>query len=489
MNSNTFGTDNCSFASTALGSDAVQVKSVRGVERIGQLYELTITIAVGTAPLTEADISDLLLAPCALTILGGDPINGIAREVSIQEGLEGGGVYDIVMVPTAWLLTISKLSRLYQTMSVKDMAAAVLKRYGLAGHFDLRIATSDPRDFCIQYEESDWDFLQRWFEHEGLFYWFEHSDSGEKLVVSDSNANATPISGDPALPYRESANLDRTADSVFDWRGVQKRIPAHIVLKDYNEQKPLLPMVGQADVDRKRGFGVFFEYGDNFDTPAAGSALAKKRAERFLTDQLTLFGTTDSPRFHVGHSFELSEHFDDAQNRKYLITAIEHFYGLLPTEESEGNENGVIGYRARFEAIPLDVQFRPERRTPWPSVHGLMHGHIESDTAGKFSTLDSQGRYKVRFPFDSTGNTGDSASTWVRMAQSYAGSGYGSHFPLHKGTEVVLAFYDGDPDRPIIVGTVPNALTPGPSASANATQSGHRTASGIEMIMDDSVKG
>ena len=142
MNSNTFGSNGCTFASTALGSDVVQVKSIRGAERIGQLYELTVTIVHGATPLTEAEISDLLLAPCALTIGGGNPINGIAREVSIQEGQAGGGVYDIVMVPTAWLLTISKLSRLYQTMSVKDMAAAVLNRYGLAGHFDLRVTAS-----------------------------------------------------------------------------------------------------------------------------------------------------------------------------------------------------------------------------------------------------------------------------------------------------------------------------------------------------------
>jgi type VI secretion system secreted protein VgrG len=280
--------------------------------------------------------------------------------------------------------------------------------------------------------------------------------------------------------------MKRTEDTVWDWRGVQRRIPAHVVLKDYNEQKPLLPLVGQADVDRKNGFGVFFEYGDNFDTPAAGQALAKKRAERFLTDQLTLYGVTDSTRFHVGHTFELVEHFDDAQNRKYLITAIDH--RVAPAFSGEGDKEDTR-YQASFEAIPFSVQFRPERKTPWPSVHGLMHGHIESDSAGKFSTLDEQGRYRVRFPFDTTGNVGEKASIWVRLAQSYAGSGYGSHFTLHKGTEVVMAFYDGDPDRPIIVGTVPNAVTAGPSASANATQSGHKTASGIQFVMDDQIKG
>ena len=290
--------------------------------------------------------------------------------------------------------------------------------------------------------------------------------------MADTNANTTPITGDPTLPYRESAGRERTQDSILDWRGVQKRIPAHVVLKDYNEQKPLLPMVGQADVDRKRGFGIFFEYGDNFDTPAAGSALAKKRAERFLTDQLTLFGTTDSPRFHVGHSFELSEHFDEAQNRKVP----HHGHRALLRPAALGRRQR---RRQRSHRVSRDVRGHSSRRAisaraedaEWPSIHGLMHGHIESDTTGKFSTLDAQGRYKVRFPFDGAGKTGDAASTWVRLAQPYAGSGYGSHHPLHKGTEVILAFYDGDPDRPVILGTVPNPLTASPSAGANATHS------------------
>ncbi|MGH7297243.1 MAG: type VI secretion system Vgr family protein [Polyangiaceae bacterium] len=483
--STTFGSSGCTFASSALGSDKVRVLGVRGIERLGQLYEFRVVIAHDDGALTDNEVSDLLLAPCTLTLGSAAPIHGIAREVAARETTASQvATYEIVLVPTTWLLTVSKVSRLYQAMSVKDMAADVLSRYGLAAHADLRIAASATREFCVQYKESDWDFLQRWFEHEGFFYWFEHSSSGEKLVVTDDNASTTPIDGDASMPYRELAGMTHSEESVFQWRSVQRRIPAHVVLKDYNEQKPLLPIVGQADIDRKRGFGVFFEYGDNFDTPAAGSDLAQKRAQRFLTEQLTLNGTTDSPRFHVGHAFELKDHFDEGQNRKYLVTAIQH-HVPLPSERDEHGE--LTTYRARFEAIPLSVQFRPERTTPWPSVHGLMHGHVDSDSSGKYSTLDEQGRYRVRFPFDTTGKKGENCSIWVRMAQHYAGSGYGSHYPLHKGTEVLLAFYDGDPDRPVIVGSVANALTPSPAAGANASQSVVRTASGIRMVMDDEI--
>jgi type VI secretion system secreted protein VgrG len=472
------------FASTALDADSVHVEQVRGTERLGQLYEFRVRIAHDKGALTEAELDDLLLAPCSLTFEGGAPIHGIAREVEILSARDNSVArYEVVLVPTVWLLTISRICRLYQKMSVKEMADDVLTRYRLNDHCDLRIDRALQREFCIQYQESDWDFLQRWFEHEGYFYWFEHSEDGEKLVVADSNARIEPIADDPTIPYRDAAGLVHDEDSIFEWRGVQRRIPSRVVLKDYNEQKPLLSMMGRAEVDpqKKRGFGVVYEYGENFDTPDVGNALAKKRAERFLTERMNVSGVTDSPRFHVGHWFELTEHFQDHQNRKYLITAIHH--------RADAASGEVPGYRAYFEAIPFDVQFRPERQTAWPCIHGLMHGHIDSDSSGKFSTLDEQGRYRVRFPFDSTGKTGEGSSAWVRMAQHYAGSAYGMHFPLHKGTEVLLGFYDGDPDRPTIVGSVPNALTPSPSAAANATQSVIKTASGIQFTMEDSVQG
>jgi type VI secretion system secreted protein VgrG len=272
-------------------------------------------------------------------------------------------------------------------------------------------------------------------------------------------------------------------ETIVDWRSVQRRIPARVLLTDYNDLKPLLPLIGKADVDKKRGFGTYFEYGDHFEVPADGDALAQLRAERFLTEQFTVFGVTDCVRFHVGHTFTLTDHFDSAQNQKYLITEIEHILGPVPGKE----DADAFDYELKFRAVPFKVAFRPARQTPWPSVAGVVHAHIDSDSSGKFATLDAKSRYKVRFPFDGAGKKGDASSTWVRMAQSYAGTGYGSHYPLHKGTEVLVAFYDGDPDRPIIVGAVPNAVTPAASTAKNASQSTIRSASGIHIAMDDEL--
>ena len=146
---------------------------------------------------------------------------------------------------------------------------------------------------------------------------------------------------------------------------------------------------------------------------------------------------------------------------------------------------GLQGYRARFETLPIDVPFRPAMVTPWPSIHGVMHGHIEEDGAGDYAQIDDVGRYKVRMPFDSGNLPGTQVSQWMRLSQPYSGAGYGSHNPLHKGAEVLVAHLDGDPDRPIILGTAPHAHTVSPVTQTNLTQSVVHTPSGVRIELED----
>ncbi len=481
------------LTSAALDPETVRVQEIAGREQLGGLYEFRVRFAVTTGRLVGAEIDKLLASPCSFTFGRGadDVVHGVVREVELLESREGQcAVYVASVVPSVWLLTLSRVSRVFQNITVTDMASEILTRFGLSGERDFAIRVFgklEKREFCVQYEESDWGFLQRWFEHEGLYYWFEHGAEGEKLVISDSAHGASRIAGDATLPYRELGNMVRTCDSVFAWSGSKRRTAARVILKDYNELNPNMPMVAHADADRAHGFGVLFAYGEHFENADAGKALAQKRAERCRTEQATQRGRTDCTRFRVGHTFELDEHFATDENGKYLLAVIDHFVGQIdPSEDGRpATDEKHFGYRASFEALPVAVQYRPARTTPWPTIDGVMHAHIDSDTAGKFSTINGQGRYRVRLPFDSTGNQGERASNWVRMAQSYAGAGYGSHFPLHKGTEVVLAFVGGNPDRPIIVGAVPNAHTPSPSASKNASQSVVQSAAGIRFVMED----
>ena len=232
MSSDAWGSA-AAFTSSALGSDGVQVLEVDGGERIGHLYELRVRFSHRKGPLTAAELDALCLQPCSLTIGDGQAINGIARSVETLSATGAKAIYDVFLVPTLWLLSVSKLSRLYQKMDVKGMAADVLGRYGLMAFADLRLDGAVPRDFAVQYQESDWDYLQRWFEHEGYFYWFEHSSSGEKLVVADDNSKTTPISGNST-----TANLWADKPEVYDptantWTALSKVSTSEIHEEEY----------------------------------------------------------------------------------------------------------------------------------------------------------------------------------------------------------------------------------------------------------------
>jgi type VI secretion system secreted protein VgrG len=473
------------FAAGKLRPGELRLLGVRGREQISRLFAFDLLLSRDAGPLSEDEIDRLFSVPCAIAMGEGpgDVVRGVLESVRrLPASRSDTAHYLARMVPTAALLGLSRTNRVFQNLTVPEIVASVLAHYRLDPERDYRInvrGKSPKREHVVQYEESDWDFVSRWLEHEGLYYWFEHGGERELLVISDSRDGAPPIADPSALRYRSANTLDVGEEaSVWDWEMTQQRVPARVVLFDYNYRTPHVRLVARAPADDKTGFGTVMRYGDHFKTVDEGAALAKLRAERLASGRRVYGGTTDCARFRVGHWFSLTDHDEPDQDRKYLITEIEHEVGEMPGEDPRR-------YAARFRAIPLDVQFRPEQRTPWPSIHGLMHGHVAGDGPGTYAEIDDLGRYKVSLPFDSGNARGAAVSRWIRMAQPSSGSGYGSHHPLHKGVEVLIAFIDGDPDRPIIVGSVPNTHTVSPSTKQNATQSVIRTASGIHLEMED----
>jgi type VI secretion system secreted protein VgrG len=482
------------FVSGGLPKGTLRLLGVRGREWISRLFSFDLLLERKEGPLSDDELDALVRAPCAVAMgpTPGDVVRGIVRYVRVLDAArDNPSRYRIEMVPTAYVLTLGQSNRIFQATTVPQMVTTILQQYGLSAgkDFEILVSGSPPeREYIVQYQESDWDFIQRWLEHEGFFYWFEHGGAADKLIIADANADTTPIAGPSAISYRERNNLStgRIA-TVWDWELEQQRIPARVTVIDYNYRRPDVRLVAKATVDEARGFGTVMSSGEHVKSVEEGNTVAAVRAQRFLCERRTYTARTDCARFRAGHSFELENHHDAANDGKYLITSIEHTVGHRFVDDPEPSELA-HRYLARFSAMPFDVAFRPARVTPWPSIHGVLHAHVESDTSGEFAQIDDQGRYKVRLPFDSGDAKGTQASRWIRMAQPYAGAGYGSHFPLHKGTEVLLAHVDGDPDRPIIVGAVPNVHTMSPSTSANATQSVISTASGIRIEMEDFQK-
>lgn len=473
------------FLSGALeDDDDLEVRHMKGREELSRLFAFDLVLKRASGPLSSEQLDNMLKAPCVLGLgLGeSDMVHGILQSIELLESISGNyATYKARMVPGAFLLTLAYTNRIFQNQTVAQMIEEILTQYGLTvgTDFSILMTGGTEHEFVVQYEESDWAFIQRWLEHEGCYYWFEHTPDGEKILFADANDDATPIADPVEVPYRSINNLGGDAATIWDWTFRQKRIPARVTVVDHNYRTPHVPLIATAVTDEDLGFGTVFHYNEHFKDVDAGKKIATLRAERYLCDRVTYQGVTDCARIRVGHHFTLDGHFSD--DGGYLVTGMQLEGG---SDDALGG-SGVVAYRATFQAIKVGVQFRPECTTPWPSIHGVIHAHIDSDSDGEFAQLDDKGRYKVRLPFDGSGNQGSGSSRWVRKAQPYSGAGYGQHFPLHKGTEVLLAHVDGDPDRPIIVGAVPCLHTPSPATASNATQSVIQTASGIRVEMED----
>ncbi|MCW5208438.1 type VI secretion system tip protein VgrG, partial [Desulfobulbus sp. US2] len=302
------------------------------------------------------------------------------------------------------------------------------------------------------------------------------------------------ISSSDSIRYSPPDSLSPSSmHQVREFTCRQQLLPKKVVLKDYNYRKPSLDLKGEADVDPE-GRGNIYIYGEHFKTPEEGNALAGIRAEELLCREAHFFGEGTVPSFLTGYIFEMHDHYRDSYNQRYLITELSH-QGTQSTYltgaggATSETENQGPAYFNNFSCIPAGVQFRPERLAEKTRLDGTLNATVDASGDGQYAEIDDQGRYKVKLPFDQGDAADGKASRWVRMTQPYAGADYGMHFPLHKGTEVLLTFVDGDPDRPIIAGTVPNPETGSPVTGANQSQSMIRTAGGNQIRIEDNDGG
>ncbi|MGH2627824.1 MAG: type VI secretion system Vgr family protein, partial [Anaerolineales bacterium] len=479
-----------SFHSGAVPEDTLLVSRMEGAEEISHPYRFEVELRSRKA---DFDFAEALRQPAFLGIKKGVKLKGeggqgtqtlkIHGMLSLfrQEAKAKDWVtYRAVLVPRLWKLSLTVQSRVFLEKDIREIAGEVLKGAGFTTKdYEFKTSGRHPkREFVVQYQESDLAFLSRWLEHEGIFYFFEQTDEGEKLVFGDSPSAHTPIAGDPNVPYRPAASEGTRVQGgeAQDWykeevvqslAAEQSVIPAEVVLKDYNWRKPSEDLKVSAEVIAG-GVGSVFNYADHFKDKDEGKALAKVRAEEIRCRQKLFTGAGDCRAFRAGATYTLADHYRTDFNASYLLVRVRHEASQalgFPDSAASG-----ATYRNEFTGIPADVPFRPERATEWPSIHGVMNAKVDAAGSGQYAEIDDQGRYKVKLPFDLSDRKDGKGSRYLRMAQPYSGAGMGMHFPLHKGTEVLLAFVDGDVDRPIIAASIPNAETGGPVSGGNQTQ-------------------
>jgi len=443
----------------------------------------------------DIDLKGVLKNPVKLTVeKEGEQLrvfHGILSRFEQLHEYSGHVYFRAILVPRLWIADQYLENQLFLDKSVPDIIEEILKQTGLtANDYEMKLTGNyDPWEYICQYNESDFNFISRWMEREGIYYYFEQGDNAEKMIIADAATAHEDIASEESIRYSPPDSLaPSTIEQVREFTCHQQLLPQKVVLKDYNYRKPSLSLQGEADIDPE-GRGNVYIYGEHFKTPEQGNALATIRAEELLCREALFYGEGTVPPFLTGYVFELHDHYRDSYNQRYLIIELSHKgvqstyltgAGGESTDDSQGPS-----YFNNFSCIPADTQFRPERLAEKPRLKGTLNGHVDAGGNGEYAEIDDEGRYKIKLPFDQSDSEDGKASRWVRMAQPFAGENYGMHFPLHKGVEVLLTFIDGDPDRPIIAGSVPNPETGSPVTSSNHTQHMISTRYGHNFIMDD----
>lgn len=474
------------ISSQQFDTSELRVLAVRAIERISEPYLVEVDVVCpGSTPLHLDDVAG---AEATVTLEDVHDrqrrFHGIVSRVIERPVLEAAWTpFRLEIRPRMWQGTLVEMLEVFLDLSVPEILEKKLALLGLAAgqDYELRLSGAYPkRDLVVQFKESDLAFFSRLLEHLGIFYYFEHEERSERLVFGDDRGGFHRIPGDDTVHY----NARGDDVGIFELSLRRELVPRQYVCRDYNDQTPALEL--QAKHELSEGFaGGIIEYGSDFRTMAHGEQLVRVRAEEQLARRDVLDGRSDDARLAAGHLLTLEEH--PRHSGSLLLVSVEHEAHQPVVGHGTGGEKS---YLNRFVAIPGDRTYRPPRRTPIPRVHGLLTGIIETGQGDieTYAKLDEQGRYTVRLLFDTSAPGERKASCPIRMLQPSAGPGYGMHFPLKPGVEVLIGFVDGNPDRPVIVGAAPNPITPGPVNAATSTKSRILTRSGILLEFEDSVR-
>jgi type VI secretion system secreted protein VgrG len=464
------------FRCSAFSGIVGRVLAFRCEERLGQPYTLRVDVDLPGA-LDSAKPSLGALGASASLVAAGSRFGGRVFEVQLLLALAERRIYRFVVAPALRALELGHHSRVFVDRSVPDVIESVLRGGGITD-YEMRLNGAYPKRHCIcQYKESDLAFLHRWMEREGIYYYFVQGEHGPKLVVVDEKGAHEP--GEPIrVPYRPGTWSEHVAECLHSWSRSHRGVAQGLAIGDYDYLKPAL-RIAESRAGVASGFDEAVRFEDNWQDPSEARRAADMRAELLRSTQVAFRGQGNVRGVHAGARFALEEHPRHEFNCTYQVCRVEH-HGMPRLEDRAlaqalGLEASHLSYRIVVDALPDTVQYRPERALPWPRVCGVESGRVDGPAESPYAQLDEEGRYKVRLFFDEVDHPPGLSSTWLRMQQPHGGAPEGLHFPLRKGTEVLVAFVHGDPDRPFIVGAVPTPRTPSPVISANGTQNVIRT--------------
>jgi type VI secretion system secreted protein VgrG len=456
---------------TPLGADTLLIAGLNGTEGLSRLFEFRLDLLSAT---TDIKPEQLLGKSVTVTLKrpGGDPrhFNGIVRRFAAGPiGARGLRSYEAVIVPTAWLLTQTSDHRIFQAKTVKQIIEDVLAAHGVTNYRFGVINEQHPvREYCVQYGETAYDFIQRLMEEEGIFYFIEHKDGEHTMVIADGKA-AYVDCADREVRYTADTML---ANAVHQWQPSYEFVSGKWTQRDFDFENP--SKIKDLETEQQTSLPVSdfkryarFSYPGSYVKRSDGTLLTRLQMEALETGYCVVRGDSDLASFVPGAKFKLSNDPDGSTG--YVLTEVTHSASNGSLQAGGGTGET---YANSFVCIPADTVFRPPRVTRKPMVYGPQTAIVVGPSGQEIYT-DKYGRIKVQFHWDRYGRSDENSSCWIRVAQAWAGGKWGAIFTPRIGMEVVVEFLDGDPDRPLVIGCVYNGDNGVPYALAdNKTQSG-----------------
>ncbi len=470
--------DRAIVATTPLGAELL-FAFMTGTEEISTCFDFD----VGLASLLATISADKMLGqPITIKVgTGGEPrfFNGLVSEFQFLRIADGYAHYQVKIRPWLWFLSLRTDCRIFQNLSVVEIVEQVFSAHG--GKVEKRLQGSyDPRDYCVQFDESDLDFVQRLLEHEGIFYFFEHEDGAHTLILTDTNSKLKPVSGYESVMFQVDSGVGaRARDFINDWKPKASVLPGSYSHTDYDFEKPSADLMAKSEQPLKGELAKGEQYhhpGAHLDV-SRGDKVATIRREEIQAPQVRIKAAGNARGLGPGCTFKLEDFPREVENDEFIVLSAE--YGLWDPQYRTGMERKGDGYEVKLIVAPKAIAYRPDRKTRRPIMRGPQTAVVVGP-AGQEIFTDKYARVKVQFHWDRLGKRDQNTTCFVRVSSVWAGAGWGFIQIPRIGQEVIVDFIEGDPDKPIITGRVYNASQMPPYAlPANATQSGWKSNSSL----------
>lgn len=465
---------------TQLGDDALELESFEGSEGISTPYSYVLHVLSETPVDTKSQLKKPVVLTMKLADGGERHIHGNIKRMALREqGSDGSYAYVIEMAPWTWFLNLFKDSAVFQNLNVPDIVKKVFEKRGMHDYrFSLQ-GSYPVLDHCLQYRETDFNFVSRLLEQEGIYYYFEQSVSKVTMVLADNNSALVACPKAASVRYMASSAEAEIEDTI---RSLSHEVQCHTgksTTWDYNFETPATDLTAGETSQNCEIDGEFYDYSHHYMTKSEGNRYARIRIEEHEARLETVRGEANSSGLECGYKFKLEEHASDSLNQEYLLTGLS-YRGRNGAYRSGNQQETNYEFSSGFEAIPFSVTYRPPRVAERPFVRGVQTAVVVGKSGEEIWT-DEFGRVRVQFFWDRTGGTDEKATAWVRVAQAWAGKNWGFFTIPRIGQEVIVAFIEGDPDQPIIVGSVHNAIEMPPYALPD-----HQTRSTLKTL---STKG